>query len=179
MRGCVSGVHAIHTCRVSSELLTTGQAAELLGLSRQRVVDLCERGQLPFSKVGAHRRLRRSDIEPLVRRALDRNQERSLWLHRVVVGRLTMDPVATLAKARRNITTMRRAHHQSSAESWIEEWSRLLDRPLDTLLDILTARSVRALELRQNSPFAGVLSEEERQATRTTFREHWQDEHAA
>jgi hypothetical protein len=90
-----------------------------------------------------------------------------------------MDPEATLAKARINITTMRRAHHQSSAESWVEEWSRLLDGPLDTLLDILTARSVRALELRQNSPFAGVLSEEERQATLTTFREHWQDEHAA
>ncbi len=159
--------------------MTTGQAAELLGLSRQRVVDLCERGQLPFSKVGAHRRLRRSDIESLVRRPLDRNQERSLWLHRVVVGRLTMDPEATLAKARMNITTMRRAHRQSSAESWIDEWSRLLDGPLDTLLDILTARSVRALELRQNSPFAGVLSEEERQATLTTFREHWQDEHAA
>ena len=31
----------------------------------------------------------------------------------------------------------------------------------------------------RDSPFAGVLSEEERQATLTTFREHWQDEHAA
>ncbi len=30
----------------------------------------------------------------------------------------------------------------------------------------------------RDSPFAGVLSEEERQATLTTFREHWQDEHA-
>lgn len=164
---------------MSSELLTTGQAAELLGLSRQRVVDLCERGQLPFSKVGTHRRLRRSDIEPLVRRPLDRNQEQSLWLHRVVVGHLAMDPEATLAKARRNITTMCQAHHQSSAEFWVEQWARLLEGPLDTLSDMLTASSARALELRQNSPFAGVLSEEERQATLKAFRKHWRDEHAA
>ena len=163
---------------MSSELLTTGHAAKLLGLSRQRVVDLCERGQLPFSKVGTHRRLRRSDIEPLVRRPLDRNQEQSLWLHRVVVGRLAMDPEATLAKARRNITTMRQAHHQSSAEFWVEQWARLLEGPLDTLSDMLTASSSRALELRQNSPFAGILSEEERQATLKAFREHWRDEHA-
>jgi excisionase family DNA binding protein len=30
-----------------TELLTTGQAAKLLGCSRQHVVDLCERGRLP------------------------------------------------------------------------------------------------------------------------------------
>lgn len=164
---------------MSSELLTTGKAAELLGLSRQGVVDLCKRGQLPFSRVGSHRRLRMSDVESFVERSLTRDQERSLWLHRVVTGRLAMDPEAVLVKARANIITMRRAHHASSAGFWIEQWARLLDGPLDVLSDILTARSPRALELRQNSPFAGVVPEEDRQATLKAFREHWRREHVA
>ena len=70
--------------------MTTGRAAELLRLSLQRVVDLCDRGQFSCSKVRTQRRLWSSDIESLIRRPLDRNQERLLWLHRVVVGRLAM-----------------------------------------------------------------------------------------
>lgn len=159
--------------------LTTGQAARLLGLSRQRVVDLCERGQLPFVRVGSHRRIRTSDVEALATPRLTRDQERSLWLHRVVAGRLAMDPAATIAKARRNLTTMREAHRHSSAEFWIEQWAALLDGPLDTVSETLTARSARSLELRQNSPFAGVIPEDDRQSTLNSFREHWRREHAA
>lgn len=164
---------------MDGDFVTTGQAAELLGLSRQRVVDLCECGHLPFSKVGSHRRLSRSDVERLVRAPLTRDQERSLWLHRVVAGRLAMDPDSTLATARQNLTTLRQAHHESSAMGWIERWATLLDGPIDTLADTLTARSAHAVELRQNSPFAGVLPEQDRQAVLTAFRTHWRREHAA
>ena len=47
------------------ELLTTGEAATLLNCSRQHVVDLCDRGDLPFTTVGTHRRVRRSDVEAI------------------------------------------------------------------------------------------------------------------
>ena len=40
-----------------SGLLTTGEVAKLLGTSRQQVVNLCERGDLPFVMVGKHRRV--------------------------------------------------------------------------------------------------------------------------
>lgn len=44
------------------ELLTTGQAAELLGVSRPTVVKLVDRGVLPAARIGTHRRLRSADV---------------------------------------------------------------------------------------------------------------------
>lgn len=42
--------------------LSTGDVAEILGVSRQHVVDLCDRGDLPCTRFGSHRRIRRSDL---------------------------------------------------------------------------------------------------------------------
>ena len=51
---------------------------------------------------------------------------------------------------------------RGQARLWIDEWSRLLDGPLDMLLATLTDPSLRGREMRQNSPFAGLLTDEER-----------------
>ena len=43
-------------------VLTTGEAAEMLGVSRPTLVRLLESGEIPFEKPGRHRRIRLDDI---------------------------------------------------------------------------------------------------------------------
>ena len=146
------------------ELLSTGEAAALLGVSRQHIVDLCAAGRLPFSWAGKHRRIRRRDVELVAAgdRHVTRDQVRSLLLAHAIAGKIVTDPAHALAVARANLRRMRTASARGAAEVWMREWARLLDGPLTELLAALTSPSPRSRELRQNSPFAGVLSDEER-----------------
>ena len=86
--------------------------------------------------------------------------QRSLALHEAVAARLEADP-HLLDVARANL------------ERWLTvaprgalfEWRELLDAmPLPELLALLRSPGDRAAHLRQSSPFAGVLSPEERQS---------------
>lgn len=161
------------------QLLSTGQAAEVLGCSRQHVVDLCSSGQLAYVSVGTHRRIRRTDVEAFLRPALRRDEERSLWLHQVVAGRLATDTAGVMATAHANMRRLRQVHPDDMAARWLDRWEELLEAGPDAVFEALTSRARWAIELRQNSPFAGVLTTEERQAVLNSFRTHWQDAHAA
>jgi|GEM_PF-3551692 len=48
-----------------SEILTTGEAADLLGVSTETVRRWCAQGILPFEQPGQHKRFRRRDVERL------------------------------------------------------------------------------------------------------------------
>jgi excisionase family DNA binding protein len=160
------------------DLLTTGEAAALLGTSRQHVVNLCNAGDLPFTTVGRHRRVSRHDVEAVRTRTqrLTRDQLRSLWLSHAVAARLVSDPERVLAHARRNLDKVLVSSARGSAKVWLHEWSQLLEGPIEGVLEALTSRSPRSRELRQNSPFAGVLSEHERREVLAAYgRAHHED----
>jgi excisionase family DNA binding protein len=161
------------------DLLTTGETALLLRSSRQHVVDLCDRGVLPYIKVGAHRRIRRADIDAVLRPDLTRDQLKALWLHRAVAGKLVTNPEAVLTKAKANLQLLRRVHPDGVAAAWLARWHVILDSGVEAIVEALTSRVPEAVELRQNSPFAGVLPEAERRSVLGAFAVSWRAERAA
>ncbi len=158
---------------VRDDLLTTGEAAKILNCTRQHVVDLCDRGDLPFTTVGTHRRISRESVEALKSRTdrLSREERRSLWLGYVVAGTIATEPGRTIADALDRLDAMRPTA-RGQAKTWLDEWERLLNGPVDRVLAALTDRSLRGRELRQNSPFAGALTEEQRRMALDEWRAH-------
>lgn len=146
-----------------NRLLTTGEAAKILNSSRQHVVDLCDRGELPFVTIGTHRRVRQSDIDAMRTRTerLTRDQERSLWISYAIAGEVVRNPSNSLELARNNLKVMRQSG-RGQTRNWLNEWEILFGGPVTELLAMLTSQSPKARELRQNSPFSGLLTEKER-----------------
>ncbi|GIM95846.1 transcriptional regulator [Paractinoplanes toevensis] len=151
--------------------MTTGQVADLLGVSRQQVVNLCERGDLPFVKVGKHRRVERRQVEAFLhpQPKLTRDQLKSLWLHQAVAGNLVADPDLVLAKASENLDRLLQLHRNTMAEVWLTRWQERIDEGPGAVLRALTSEDPESLELRQNSPFAGVLPQEQRRKVLAAF----------
>ena len=59
--------------------ITTQQAARILNVSRPFVVKMLENGQIPFAKVGSHRRMKLTDILEYNKRLSD-NRRKNLDL---------------------------------------------------------------------------------------------------
>lgn len=163
----------------ATDLVPTGEAARLLGCSRQHVVDLCDEGKLlAVRKGGSHRYVRRADVLALLGPSLTRDQEQSRWLHGAIAGHLVTEPDLVLTRARENLDRFSTIHAGTMAERWLDRWRLTLNSGLDHVLTVLVSDAPEAAELRQNSPFTGILSEEERQRVLDSFRKHWRSEHA-
>ena len=103
-----------------------------------------------------------------------REKQRSRWLNRLVVGELSRDPDRVLAIARDNIARWREIHAgRLSILAAMDRWSEILDEGVESIVATLTGQSEEAEDLRQNSPFAGVLSQEQREQVLASFRSHW------
>jgi excisionase family DNA binding protein len=165
-------------------LLTTGKAAEVIGCSRQHVVDLCNAGTLPHQLTPVHRRIRREDAEALARRRtarrpqLRREELRSLWLNRAIAGKLATDPEPVLQIARDNLARFTEIHRGGTVEHWLQAWRAILGAGPEAVMDTLTSTDPHAIELRQNSPFPGVLSDDERHAVLASFKRYWRQQQA-
>jgi len=80
--------------------------------------------------------------------------ERSLALHHEVAERLRRDPElleAALERVERWLT------EGSVHEVWAEAWRSILDAGLEAVIEVLTDTAPEAHDLRQVSPFTGIL----------------------
>jgi hypothetical protein len=84
-----------------------------------------------------------------------------LEIARRVAARLRASP-DLLSVARENLARWSRTNANTpSLLRCYAEWTRILERPLDDICDVLCAENEEGQRLRQNSPFAGILSPSE------------------
>ena len=100
--------------------------------------------------------------------SLTREERRSLALHSRIAERLKEDPGATLAKAQANLEHMRSLHPH--ARLLLDQWTHILEQPVDVIVGALIDPRPDHRELRQVTPFAGVLDQEERAEVYRQFR---------
>jgi hypothetical protein len=86
---------------------------------------------------------------------------RSLAMHRLIAAKLQADPVL-LDKARDNLRRWQKS--EGSLKLALAEWEQILSGPVSQITQFLTEPSERATRLRQSSPFAGILTQDERRA---------------
>lgn len=159
-------------------MLKTGQVARLLGVSRQHVANLCDRGEMAHVRVGTHRRVPRLEVDRFMGNRLTREEEKSLRLHQALLTPMLAEPEVVISKARDNLDRWASMHRPDGMTSrYFGEWKRVLDDGLDAIIDVVISPSQEARELRQNSPFAGVLPDETRLQVLRSFKDHWSREH--
>jgi hypothetical protein len=86
--------------------------------------------------------------------------ERSLAFDRLIASKLRMDPTL-VEKARSNLSRWLLTA-DASVRPVFQKWRNLLDGPMDLLLSTLESPEEHATQLRQSSPFCGILTREER-----------------
>ena len=99
--------------------------------------------------------------------------KRSLAMHRLVAEKIRQNPAlfnqarATLARWRKTVCVSSQPH--------LREWECLMNQGMEACLAFAVEDSERATQLRQSSPFAGLLSHSDRFA----FLKTWSLTHAA
>lgn len=139
--------------------LTQGQLAERAATSRERI-NSYERGRVHPTADTLERVLEAMGCEIAVVPNLKFEERRSLAVSEAVARRLIADPGGVIATARRNIKRMRAA--ASHEHAWIDIWEALLGLGSAYTAAVLVSKDQFARDLRQSSPFAGVLTEDER-----------------
>lgn len=124
--------------------------------------------------VGMLARLRRATVGERSSVPTTREAAVSLALGRLTAAELLRNPEPVLVKARARVGRMldeRTLPHGTRRQ--LTEWSRILAGPLEDIVGALIDPSERGYELRQATPFTGLLSDEERLAAiRRATREH-------
>ena len=91
---------------------------------------------------------------------LSRDQARSLFLHAAVAQELRSCGTEGIEIARRNIARMRSVNPHASP--LLDEWERILQGTIDQIIACMLDPSVHGQDLRQVTPFSGILTPTQR-----------------
>jgi hypothetical protein len=97
-----------------------------------------------------------------------RAEARSLALHREVAHQLAEHP-ELLERARARVREW--AESDTVSSWWVKQWAEVLARPLGEIVAVLTDPGQESCDLRQASPFAGVLDPRTRWAILRSHRD--------
>ena len=100
---------------------------------------------------------------------LTREDRRSLALHHVIARRIVEDPDGVLDTARGNLQRMHRKH--PFARPLLNEWASILERTTQSIVESVVDPSLHGRDLRNVTPFAGVLTDAERSDAIARFRQ--------
>lgn len=117
---------------------------------------------IPASEAVSTRR--RAPGLPASPTGLTRREERTSWfLHRAVAAKLRgPDRDRVLATARTNLPVLRAGVRGPQAHAWLDRWEEALNGPAADLVRLMLDTTPEGVDLRQVSPFAGALTQDER-----------------
>jgi len=139
--------------------LSQGQLAELAATSRERI-NTYERDRVSPRTDTLSRVMRAMHFDLAAVPTMTFEERRSLALSSAVAERLRRNPERVIAKARENLKEMRVIGQHE--QPWVDVWESLLELGPGPVCSLLTSVDQFARDLRQSSPFAGVLTDDER-----------------
>lgn len=93
--------------------------------------------------------------------------QRSIILHSHVASKIRNQPnLLNIVK----INLSKLIETNKASQIYLKKWSDLLDKPMNIILEALVEDSEEMREMRQASPFSGVLTPQERWKIYETFR---------
>lgn len=93
---------------------------------------------------------------------------RSLAMHAVIARKIEREP-KLLRIAHKNVQRWT-AQRGTDTPAWLTEWRKILDQPWQSIAALITEPSENGARLRQSSPFAGILTNQERWRIYEAFR---------
>jgi len=102
---------------------------------------------------------------------LTREDQRSLAYHRALAKKLQQNPIFVIKRAKQNLNRMRK--HQPGVKVLFDRWQKCLDLPLEELISKILDPGMMARDMRQVTPFAGLLKPQERVRVLNRFRREY------
>ncbi len=153
--------------------ITQRELAEMGGTSQSTIAAYETGAKSPTLRtVGNLARSQNLEMVVIYLPLMTREDKRSLAFHRAIVEILAKNPAPVLNRAIRNVEKLAKMH--PGAQKLFNQWNCWLALPLENLASKLLDPLPEAREMRQVSPFSGVLGPQQRTRILRQFRKEYE-----